>query len=169
MSIMQAESGVQMSSTHKCRKTYYVESRDGNIHAIEVDALIVPSLKQDLIGGRALTNNLNFQIILDQDPNVAGIYPRFNGELCSVEQSIPFISDDSYFFRLKTLQLRQHSFLKKTGFDLWHRRLGHVANESILRTVEHSFGISNLPKKVPRGVSCPDCMIGKCQRQDLPA
>ena len=25
MSIMQAESGVQMSSTHKCRKTYYVE------------------------------------------------------------------------------------------------------------------------------------------------
>ena len=110
MSIAQAESGVQMSSTHKCRKTYYVESRDGNIHAVEVDALIVPSLKQDLIRGRALTNNLNFQIILDQDPNVAGIYPRFNGELCSAEQSIPFISDDSYFFRLKTLQLRQHFF-----------------------------------------------------------
>ena len=86
-----------------------------------------------------------------------------------MEQSIPFISDDSYFFRLKTLQLRQHSFLKKTGLDLWHRRLGHVANESILRTVEHSIGIQNLPKKLPRGVSCPDCMIGKCQRQDLPA
>ena len=33
ISIMQAESGVQMASTHKCRKTYYVESRDGNIHA----------------------------------------------------------------------------------------------------------------------------------------
>ena len=34
MSIMQAESGVQMSSTHKCRKTYYVESRDGNFRVI---------------------------------------------------------------------------------------------------------------------------------------
>jgi hypothetical protein len=106
-----------MSSTHKCRKTYYVESLDGNIHAIEVDAIIVPSLKQDLIGGRALTNNLNFQIIFDQDPNVAGIYPRFNGGLCSAEQSIPFISDDLFFFRLKTLQLQQHTFLKKTSLD----------------------------------------------------
>ena len=34
MSIVQVESGVQMSSMHKCRKTYYDESRDGNIHAI---------------------------------------------------------------------------------------------------------------------------------------
>jgi len=67
MSIAQAESGVQMSFTYKCRKTYYVESRDGNINAIEVDALILPSLKQDLIGGRALTNTLNVQIILDQE------------------------------------------------------------------------------------------------------
>ncbi len=65
MSIMQVESGVQMSSTHKCRKTHYAESLDRNIHAIKVDALIVPSFQKDLIGG---TNNLDFQIILDQDP-----------------------------------------------------------------------------------------------------
>jgi hypothetical protein len=75
ISIMQVESGVQMASTHKCRKTYYLESRDGNIHAIEVDALIVPSLTQNLIGGRAITNDLEFQVILDKDPNIAGIYP----------------------------------------------------------------------------------------------
>jgi hypothetical protein len=61
MSIMQVESGVQMSSTRKW--TYYDESRDDNIHAIKVNALIVPSLQQDLIGG---TNNLDFQTILDQ-------------------------------------------------------------------------------------------------------
>ena len=41
MSIMQAESGAQMSSTHKCRKTYYVESRDGNIHAIDANCAII--------------------------------------------------------------------------------------------------------------------------------
>ncbi len=52
MSIMQVESGVQMSSSHKGRMTCCDESRDGNIHAIKVSALIVPSLQQDLFGGR---------------------------------------------------------------------------------------------------------------------
>ena len=77
--IMQAESGVQMASTHRCRKTYYVESRDGNIHAIEIDALIAPSLKRDFIGGRAISNYLDFQVILDRDPNISGIHPCING------------------------------------------------------------------------------------------
>jgi hypothetical protein len=91
MSILLAESGAQMLSTHKCRKTYYVESWDGNIHAIKVDALIVPSLKQDLIGGRAVTNGLDFQVILDKNPHVCGMYPRLNGELCGFESSIPLL------------------------------------------------------------------------------
>ena len=60
MSIMQVESGVQMSSTHKGRMTCYDESRDGNIHAIKVNALIVPSLQKDLIGG---TNKPDFQMV----------------------------------------------------------------------------------------------------------
>ncbi len=47
MSIMQVESGVQMSSTHKGKMTCYDESLDGNIHAIKVNELIVPSLQQD--------------------------------------------------------------------------------------------------------------------------
>ena len=68
-----------MASSHKCRnlarKTYYLESRDGNIHALEIDALIVPSLTQDLIGGKDITNDLEFRVILDKDPNIAGIYP----------------------------------------------------------------------------------------------
>ena len=82
-----------MMSTYKCRKTYYAEARDGNIHSFEVEALIVP-VKQDLIGGRAVTNGLTFQVILDEDPNICVIYPRVNGTLCGVKQSIPFISDD---------------------------------------------------------------------------
>ncbi len=61
---MQAESGVRMHSTHKGKKTYYLEARDESIHSMEFDALIVPSLKQDLIGGRAVTNGLDFQVIL---------------------------------------------------------------------------------------------------------
>ena len=95
---MQVESGVQMSSMHKGRKTCYDESRDGNIHAIKVNALLVPSPQQDLIGG---TNNLDFQVILDQDPNVAEIHPLINGKPYGDEQSIPFISDDLRLFQTK--------------------------------------------------------------------
>jgi len=102
---MQAESGVQMASTNKCRKTYYVKSRDGNIHAIESDALIVPSLKQDLIEGRADTNDLNSQGTLDKNTDICGIYPRINSKLYGDEQSISFISDDSRLFRTKALHL----------------------------------------------------------------
>ena len=54
--IMQADFGAKMSSSHKCKKTYYVASRNGNIIELEFDALIVPHLKQDLIGGQAVTN-----------------------------------------------------------------------------------------------------------------
>jgi hypothetical protein len=62
-----------------------------------------------------------------------------------------------------------HSFVKKTGLDLWHKRLGHITNDNIVRTVVHSNGIGNIPKRIPRGTNCPDCMIGKCQRQDAPS
>ena len=82
----------------------------------------MPSLKQDLIGGRAVTNGLDFQVILDKNPHDCGIYPRINGKLCGIERSIPFISDDWRLFRLKTLNLVRHSFVKKTGLDLWHKR-----------------------------------------------
>jgi hypothetical protein len=37
--------------------------------------LIAP-VKQDLIGGQAVTNALKFQVILDEDPNICGIYQR---------------------------------------------------------------------------------------------
>ena len=80
ISIMQAESGVQMESTHKCRKTHYVKSRDGNIRAIESDALNVPLLKQDLNEGRTDTNGLNSQVILDKNTDIRGIYPRINSK-----------------------------------------------------------------------------------------
>jgi hypothetical protein len=102
--IMQQESGIRMHSTHKGKKTYYLEARDGSIHSMEFDALIAPSLKQDLVGGRAVTNCLDFQVILDKNPHFCGIYPRFNGKLCGIkwiERSIPFISDDWRLFGLR--------------------------------------------------------------------
>ena len=158
-----------MHSTLKCNKTFYFNPRDGNIHVVESDALIVSFLKQGLIGESAVSYGLNFQGIRDKNLNVCGIYPCFNRKLCGVEQSIIFISADWRLFRLKTLYLVRHSFVKKTGLDLWHKRLGHISNDTIIRTVGHSNGIGNIPKRIPKGTNCPDCMIGKCQRQDAPS
>ncbi len=58
-----------MLSTHKCKMTHIAEAHGGNIHSFEVDTLIAP-VEQDLIGGRAITNGLKFQVILDPDPNI---------------------------------------------------------------------------------------------------
>ena len=118
ITIMQVESGVQMHSKLKCYKTFYFNPRDGNIQAVESDALTVSSVKQDLIGERAISNGLNFQVILDKDLNVCGIYPCLNGKLCCVEQSIIFISDYLRLFRLKTLDFVHHSFVEKADLDL---------------------------------------------------
>jgi len=117
----------------------------------------------------AIANRLDFQVTLDKNPHICGIYPRFNEKLCGIEQSISFISDDWRLFRLKTLNLMYHTFVKKSGLDRWHKRLGHISNDTIVRTVGHSKGIGNIPKKIPRRTNCPDCMIGKCQRQDAPS
>jgi hypothetical protein len=112
---------------------------------------------------------MDFQVILDMDPNICGIYPLVDGKLCSIEDSIPFISDDSRLFRLKTLEFSHNSFVKRTGMDLWHQRLAHISNESIFNSMGYTTGMKNIPKRVPRGTNCPNCMIGKCQRRDLPS
>ncbi len=63
------------------------------------------------------------------------------------------------------------AFVKLTGLDLWHSLLGQVSNKSIQKNVGHSFGMKDrtIPRNIPRGTNCPDCMIGKCQRQNAPA
>jgi hypothetical protein len=68
-------------STHKCKKTYYIAARDGDIDSFEFNAYQVPSLNRDLIGGRAATNCLDFQIIRDTTANLNGSYPRHNDKL----------------------------------------------------------------------------------------
>ena len=116
---------------------------------VESDARTVSSLKQDLIGDRAVKDGLNFKEILDKDLNVCWIYPCFNGKLCGVEQFIPLISDDWRLFRLKTLDFVHHSSVKETGLDLWHKRFGHLSNDSVLQTVGHSHETNNIPRSRP--------------------
>ncbi len=56
-----------------------------------------------------------------------------------------------------------------SGYDLWHRRLGHCSNRNIRDTVHHSKGLEVLMhKKFESHVKCPSCMISKSTLEDLP-
>ncbi len=72
---MQAESGLQMMSMHACKKAYYAEAGDVNIHSFAFDALIAP-VKQDLSGGPAVTNGLKSKSILDDSEDSGPEYLR---------------------------------------------------------------------------------------------
>ena len=69
-----AQDGATMKSSHVCMKNYYVKDRTGEIRPITTKAYYVKSLKHDLLGGRALTKE-GYRLILDKDPDIAGIYP----------------------------------------------------------------------------------------------
>ena len=103
--ILQAEDGAKLQSTHKCMKTYYVKLRNGDTNSLHFEAYFVPGLKHDLISGRAITNELGFQTLLDADDDVSGIFIKHKGKLCGIEYSIPFISEDSSLFRIATLDI----------------------------------------------------------------
>ncbi len=56
-----------------------------------------------------------------------------------------------------------------TGYDLWHRRLGHVPNRNIEQTIQHSIGLENLVGKTcKRDQKCPSCMLRKSTLENYP-
>ena len=62
-------------SSHIGIKTYYVYDRTGAIQSVKTKALNVRELKQDLLGGKAMTNT-SYRVILDSDEDITGIYPK---------------------------------------------------------------------------------------------
>ena len=56
-----------------------------------------------------------------------------------------------------------------SGYDLWHRRLGHYTNRNIRETITHSTGLEDLQSRTfEEHTICPSCMIGKSTLEDLP-
>jgi hypothetical protein len=56
-----------------------------------------------------------------------------------------------------------------TGYDLWHRRLGHTPNKFINLLFEHSIGLEKLNgKKFSEHQKCSSCMMGKSELNDKP-
>ena len=72
-SIQLTKKGQTMKATFECTKTYYVRDRTGTIQKLELPALIVPEIQKPLIGCKNLTK-MGYQIVLDEDPYITGIY-----------------------------------------------------------------------------------------------
>ncbi len=61
-------------ATPACCKTYFVKNRVGDMVSITTLAIYVKGLVQDLIAGKSL-NQEKIRIILDEDPDISGLYP----------------------------------------------------------------------------------------------
>ncbi len=116
-------------ATRLCRKTYFVKNRVGEMVSITTSAIYVKGFVQDLIAGKSLKLE-KIRIILDEDPDVSGLYPLNEQKEARYQDSIPFISEPSDLFYLKIEQMDCTRFERMTGYDLWHRRLVIVPSYS---------------------------------------
>jgi hypothetical protein len=127
------------------------------------------TLKQDLLGGKAMTNT-NYRVILDSDEGIAEVYPKADDGSIDPVNSLPFVSEHSEcLFHLRIAKISERKYVKMSGYDLWHRRLGHCPNEWIRKSIAHSIGMEELKKaRFDSHEKCPACAMGKLQRNNLP-
>jgi len=166
-----ADGAETMKATHHCMKTYFVRNRMGETKPITVPALYVRGLPQDLLGGKSLTRQ-NIRVILDDDADIGGIYPLDEDCNPHYQDSFEFINDparDTDLFYLQTEKMDCTTLDDLTGYDLWHRRLGHIPHQNIKDTICYSFGLEDLAKRQFKpDEKCPSCMIGKSTLENYP-
>ena len=68
---------------------------------ISVPALFVLGLPQDLFGGKAI-NKINIRVILNDDPDICGLYPLSKAKEQHYQESIVFMSEHTGLFYLQT-------------------------------------------------------------------
>ena len=72
-------------------------------------------------------------------------------------------------YYIKTEPLCLWDFGKISGYELWHRKLGHSTNRNIRETIAHSTGLEDLRSRTfDEHAKSPSCMIGKSTLEDLP-
>ncbi len=118
-----------MQTTHVCMKTYYVRLRTGEIRLITTKAFICPTLRTDLLSVKGL-NFQGYSIIHHPDPEESGVFPLIKGKT-DKSQSFAFMSEHSNLFYLKAELMSAQQFGKTSGYEKWHRRLGHTSNKDI--------------------------------------
>ncbi len=80
VTIQLASGNATLQASHYGTKTYYAHDLTGTAWPIRTKAYYVKGFRKDLLGGKALIKQ-QYRVILDEDPDVAGVYPKTNGEI----------------------------------------------------------------------------------------
>ncbi len=65
--------------------------------------------------------------------------------------------------------MSEQQFGKVSGYEKWHRRLGHTTDREIHDTIPYVEGLKELVSKVyQQHTNCACCMIGKSTLEDFP-
>ncbi len=86
-------------------------------------------------------------------------------------KSFAFMSEHSIFFYIKAEAMSAHQFGKISGYEKWHRRLGHTltTNRDIHDTIPYVRGLEELTNKsYHQHTKCASCMIGKSTLENFP-
>ena len=99
-------------------------------------------------------------MIHDEDEEESGVFAVINKKIDKAK-SFPFMSEHSNFSSLKLEQMSATQFEKQSGYELWHRRLGHSSNRNIRDSIKWNHGLEDLKGLTyEEHAKCPSCMIG---------
>ena len=164
-----AESGATMYASHSCMKTHFVKDRTGQTVSITTPALYVKTANQDLLSCKKC-NKIGIRVILDEDPDISGLYMLDRDREQHIEDSIPFISECSDLYLIKIEEeMDWRKYHETNGWPLWHRRLMHCPDQNIKATIPFVKGLEKLKDyRLDSHEKCPACVIGKSTKQDNP-
>ena len=150
-------------------KTHFVKDRTGQIVSITTPALYVKTANQDLLSCKKC-NKIGIRVILDEDPDISGLYMLDKDRQQHIQDSIPFISEDSDLYLIKIdLEMDWRKYRETTGLPMWHRRLMHCSFQNIKDTIPFTKGMEKLKNcRIDPQEKCPACAIGKSTLQDNP-
>lgn len=73
------------------------------------------------------------------------VYPVADDGSIDPANGVFFVREHSEgLFYLRTAAISATKYAKMSGYELWHRRLGHCRNECIQKSIAHSIGMDEL-------------------------
>ena len=145
---------------HSCRQLTFVSRRITfeigweKFVQIVVKVYVVPGLEYDLSSVKGL-NKCGYAAYHHPDPEESGVFALTNNKMDKAK-SFPFMSEHSIFLYLKLERMSAKHFEKQSGYELWHRRLGHASFRNIRDTIKCAIGLESLKHMTcDTHVKCP--------------
>jgi hypothetical protein len=162
LKVVQSGATVTVYSSHLCKKTHFVKDRLGQLVSITTEALYFKTAYQDLLSSKKCTT-IGIRVILDENPDIMGLYMLDKDGQQHIQDSITFISEDSDLYLIKLdLEMDWRKYSKITGLPMWHRCFMDYPLQNIKDTIPYTKGMEKLKNcRIDPQEKCPACTIGK--------